>query len=78
MIVKNILILFIGIKSSFGYKKSMKMQNMLQQADEENPHTSKSKETYENQKVEKFPLQFSSSEGSLLLNKVWSRYKGGK
>ena len=67
MIVKQILLLFIGIKSSFGSKKSMKMQNMLQQADEENPHTSKSKETYDAQKVENFPLEFSSSEGRVLL-----------
>ena len=55
MIFKQILLLFIGIKSSFGSKKSMKMQNMLQQADEDNPHTSESKETYDTQKVEKFP-----------------------
>ena len=63
MIFKQILLLFIGIKSSFGSKKSLKMQNMLQQADEENPHPSKFKETYDTQKVEKFPLEFSSSEG---------------
>ena len=67
MIVKQILLLFIGIKSSFGSKKSMKMQNMLQQTDEDNPHTSKSKETYDTQKVEKFPLEISSSEGRVLL-----------
>ena len=67
MIFKQILLLFIGIKSSFGSKKLMKMQNMLQQADKDNPHTSKSKETYHTQKVEKFPLEISSSEGRVLL-----------
>ena len=60
MIFKQILLLFIGIKSSFGSKKSMKMQNMLQQADEENPHTFEVE-------VENFPLEFSSSEGRVLL-----------
>ena len=68
MIINRILILlFIGIKSSFGAKKSLKMQNMLQQADEENPHASK--EAYQKQKLEKHFMEVSSPEGRVLLKK---------
>ena len=68
MIINRIfIILFInGIQSSFGTKKSMKLQNMLQQADEENPHDSK--EAYQKQKkFEKNFVEFSSPEGRVLL-----------
>ena len=63
-----LILLFIGIiKPSFGAKKSLKMQNMLQQADEENPHASK--EAYQKQKLEKHFMEVSSPEGRVLLKK---------